>query len=540
MILLRAWDGDTPYVALSHVWSQKLGNPHGNSLYECQILWLVELQATLAERYDDLRGPIQFWVDTICCPYSNSEARVKTIGAMRKIYQQAAHVLVVDTEMQQTASKTTPFPDIVALICTSKWTTRLWTLQEVMCAKNIVMVFRDGLAPINSIIECVIHMSNNGEMAVWPLMCSMISAIRSFFPRTRTTNTIVDEYDRIRFWLLTSTLKLRSTTKQTDEAICVGSILGLDVERIAVLTGHESRMREMWTQMCNAPRGLSPTVIFHTSKSIGEDDFTWAPISLLRRDASAAFSIPIVAPAKLTPTGLHVKFPGLALKVNTFHPYGTIETAVPVPEGRAVKLHDTDQSPYPRLMVRVSWGVWLSLRSWYSREEVKTEYPGGFFAFSSEDKLACVLLDDVQGMRDSPEQGCRAVLVRSTGGSESVTKFRAVYCNLETPLESKLCEAVLHGMLEFEQHDTRLCQESDDSMKHFDSAELSPQDLKSYRRVVSSPHFCLMVTIRLGMGLRWDDRSQWLKIMGFARSMLGGVCLVEEEYNIPGREWCFQ
>lgn len=61
---------------------------------------------------------------------------------------------------------------------------------------------------------------------------------------------------RLRLMVLDSNLKLRSTSKQSDEAVCVGSILGLAIEKLLDIEDHTSRMRELWRQLAAGPWGI--------------------------------------------------------------------------------------------------------------------------------------------------------------------------------------------------------------------------------------------------------------------------------------------
>lgn len=70
----------TPYVAISHVWSDGLGNPRCNSLPQCQ---LVQLQGFCNGLYSDMPNckPVPFWIDTLCVPVGHDPAE----RALRKI-----------------------------------------------------------------------------------------------------------------------------------------------------------------------------------------------------------------------------------------------------------------------------------------------------------------------------------------------------------------------------------------------------------------------------------------------------------------------
>jgi hypothetical protein len=50
------------YVAISQVWSDRLGNPHINSLSCCQ---LVHINGLVSELYDKSDAAVCFWIDTL-------------------------------------------------------------------------------------------------------------------------------------------------------------------------------------------------------------------------------------------------------------------------------------------------------------------------------------------------------------------------------------------------------------------------------------------------------------------------------------------
>src|SRR2546429_3762467 len=89
------------YVAISHVWSDGLSNPHGNSMPICQLSSLHrKVQALYRTASDRQESPIPFWIDTMCCPTDPPEARRLAIIAMRRTYADADKVLVLDSYVQ--------------------------------------------------------------------------------------------------------------------------------------------------------------------------------------------------------------------------------------------------------------------------------------------------------------------------------------------------------------------------------------------------------------------------------------------------------
>lgn len=79
------------YVAISHVWSDGLGNNEANAIPICQFDRLSKLVTDL---YGGSSRP--FWLDTLCFPLEPPEAYELALVRMRSTYQDANKVLVLD------------------------------------------------------------------------------------------------------------------------------------------------------------------------------------------------------------------------------------------------------------------------------------------------------------------------------------------------------------------------------------------------------------------------------------------------------------
>ena len=120
------------YVALSHVWADGLGNPTADSLPRCQLLQLYGLlqHQDLATDAGDAQGDLLLWCDTLCCPVEPQEAKDRALTYMRKTYEDAIHVLVLDTSLRLHDSATLSPEELCVRIFASGWMRRLWTLQD--------------------------------------------------------------------------------------------------------------------------------------------------------------------------------------------------------------------------------------------------------------------------------------------------------------------------------------------------------------------------------------------------------------------------
>ncbi|MCJ1279352.1 hypothetical protein MMC21_007176 [Puttea exsequens] len=151
---IRAEDGANgrlPYIAISHVWSQGLGNNRSNAIWLCQLRRLQRYANRLVPR---VLRPIPLWIDTICVPLA-ADARMAAIKSMDAVYQNALAVLVVDNTL--TDFDLAPVLEIerqkwengaeqglegwqkelLMRIKASPWAQRLWTYNEAYLAQQL-------------------------------------------------------------------------------------------------------------------------------------------------------------------------------------------------------------------------------------------------------------------------------------------------------------------------------------------------------------------------------------------------------------------
>lgn len=132
----------TGYVAISHVWSDGLGNDQQNAVQICQLRRLaMELRALQAGRVQepsmDDQEPVAFWLDTMCIPVTKQDdpeeyglIKKIAIGRMDWTYTAADTVLIQDKALHKLSPDSLlPLQFAVHLHC-SKWLSRCWTLAE--------------------------------------------------------------------------------------------------------------------------------------------------------------------------------------------------------------------------------------------------------------------------------------------------------------------------------------------------------------------------------------------------------------------------
>lgn len=143
------------FVAISHIWTDGLGNPEGNSLTCCQLQRVRGLVTSLVKSTvaSSDANDVLFWIDSICCPTEPIEARSQAIGMMRKVYEEATAVLVLDAELQSLHHQSMPVLELAARIVNAGWMRRLWTLQEGELSDVLCFQFADGTVPLGSLMR---------------------------------------------------------------------------------------------------------------------------------------------------------------------------------------------------------------------------------------------------------------------------------------------------------------------------------------------------------------------------------------------------
>ncbi|OCL05977.1 hypothetical protein AOQ84DRAFT_412145 [Glonium stellatum] len=159
---VRAATARDRYIAISHVWSDGLGNPALNALPRCQLERLdfyfrnlphpsststmsnfshvhsfASISVDLARMSFIFRRksrPTLFWMDTLCIPVGDDakaqELKNRAINQMAFIYSMASQVLILDSALQLSRIGGLQKSELLARINYSGWMGRCWTLQE--------------------------------------------------------------------------------------------------------------------------------------------------------------------------------------------------------------------------------------------------------------------------------------------------------------------------------------------------------------------------------------------------------------------------
>lgn len=259
-----------PYVAISHVWSDGLGNPRANKLPLCQLSKLRRLINELFKH-----EPALFWIDTLCVPHRKSGKRL-AIQKMKATYQQAQRVLVLDVQLERTFHKFPRWEDrleanlraelakeALMRITLCGWMRRLWTFQEGAIAKELEFQFTDGAINFRQLL-----LATKGDRStVANEITSQLMILRSLAYPLELGLQLVH---------LLHALEWRSTSNAEDEAICIASLLRLPPEPFFDLP-IEQHMPQLLTAMQSIPSSL----LFSKGPRLNIPNFSWAPRSFL-------------------------------------------------------------------------------------------------------------------------------------------------------------------------------------------------------------------------------------------------------------------
>lgn len=300
-LVVDAADEDTEYVAISHVWSDGLGNPGQNSIALCQFRRICRIVGMLPKQ------PIAIWLDTLCCPVQPLSMRRLAIKMMRKTYDEAAAVVALDARLTSVNIKNLSMVEIFARIMTSAWTKRLWTWQEGALALTLYFAFRDQLFCFDDL--------QNAPARIMPDNWAPHSdryqyendlfAFQASFSVSVSPPSLRRQPDlRYIVWGLVG----RTTSVATDEALCLASLANISLERI-LGKRLEDRMLGFWEVFPDLPT----CVIFWDVPRLEQPGFRWAPRTLLGLNYTARSYWKPYTKGSLSSRGLLVECRGALL-----------------------------------------------------------------------------------------------------------------------------------------------------------------------------------------------------------------------------------
>ncbi|EXJ56934.1 hypothetical protein A1O7_07278 [Cladophialophora yegresii CBS 114405] len=309
----------TNFTAISHVWSDGLGNLHSNGLPTCQLKRIQKQVNDLQPfRQPDSSALTNrnFWIDTICVPTgSDFEAeRSLAIAKMVKVYRLAKDVLILSSELHEIDSCRGPW-ELSARINRTAWFRRLWTLHEGILSKRSIFQLRDGAVELSSLaVEVETDPDSDSNIyqaflrAIFRETCMPFTKMEAFKSMT--------SHDRIQaIW---SAVQWRTTSYLDDETICLANMLDLDLSTILAISRHdpeacEKRMKAFILLQRYFPRDSvfesSHRLDLSSVPNLTAQGFRWAPKSFVFRSTSID---PATTPTPLVEAdsaGLHLSLP---------------------------------------------------------------------------------------------------------------------------------------------------------------------------------------------------------------------------------------
>ena len=254
-------------------------------------------------------------LDTLCVPpdaAKQDKAQAFAIERMRETYEDAEAVLVLDSWLLSSNIGSRLEEEILTQIFASRWNRRLWTFQEGALAKSLYFQFSDGHYDLDKGIKRLERIANTLlDHTLRPAIFARNWCLRRFFRDRGSQFSITD------ISTLFATFRYRQTSVASDEAICLGTILGLSVSEI-LQTPPKKRMQRFWIMIPNVPVDF----LFYNGPTFDREGLRWAPLSLLRsKNNTGGFEEAytptdmrldkVIPSATVTSKGLSVELAGL-------------------------------------------------------------------------------------------------------------------------------------------------------------------------------------------------------------------------------------
>lgn len=323
---------DGPFVAISHVWSDGLGNPRANSLPTCQLLRLLDLAAGVDADQDGKDG-VGLWIDTLCVPLEKNK-RILALRQMGKAYTDAQHVLVIDNELQSFSLDCSD-EEKLARVLLSGWMQRLWTLEEgVLGRDRLHFQFHEKAFtfPAHWAERHMLHNHNESYNNSPLVLMDALTIFNNAIPERPSLDTSLTRYNlgvrtntRIKGgdyyttpnpMVMTRSLQLRATTKYEDEPLCVGSLFHLSTRAIAACKTRKERMYKFYELLAHFKLPVSSSILFTNEPKLDCDVFRWAPDSLMRLEVLHPLQAQwLYAEDIFTTSGLLAQLDGIAFSV---------------------------------------------------------------------------------------------------------------------------------------------------------------------------------------------------------------------------------
>ncbi|KAF8173740.1 hypothetical protein K438DRAFT_1849896 [Mycena galopus ATCC 62051] len=296
-----------PYIAISHVWADGLGNPFDNSLPKCQIQRLLDFITNLTEAFTFRPRRVALWIDTLCIPVAPHlrEYRKAAIRLLDRTYAKAEGVLVLDRELCSFESRRASILELSIRLTCSGWLKRLWTLQEASVsagAEKLYIQMSDGPAQWSALSQRFFYGPSRSQPSS-PIQAVKMDLVYGthlidVMDRIPSLESIREPRFDTKLEMIIRAVQNRSTSKREDEVVCAASLLGLDLSEILSVEDVQDRMERFYYALGDIPSG----VIFSefgvpgfAARNLGRAPFRWAPASLLALERPMELSLAVSA-----------------------------------------------------------------------------------------------------------------------------------------------------------------------------------------------------------------------------------------------------
>ncbi|KAF2811965.1 uncharacterized protein BDZ99DRAFT_497572 [Mytilinidion resinicola] len=279
---------DFPYIAISHVWADGLGNPKENAIPECQARRLHQhLLSYMREREESedtlyFAETLPFWLDTLCIPIAPEykELRNASIVQMHQIYRDAEATLILDQDLENLPPSEANV-NVLVRLAMSAWSTRLWTYQEGATARGLYIAGDGRSIHIDMLVDLYMNKQR--------LQREFKDLLQIFRFRIAENRMLArsNDYDDWQAQCMLRALFQRTTSRGDDEAICIGSFLAFDISTVLEAEPGD-RMKALLSLFPTIP----PNIIFGFGERIAEKGFRWAPKTFLYPDGLAFYPLP--------------------------------------------------------------------------------------------------------------------------------------------------------------------------------------------------------------------------------------------------------
>ena len=297
---------DSPYVAISHVWSGGLGNQRASSLPACQLRRIYHLLRPLvrplksvsttkwrervklgrsdsekdAEHGGDLplvTGSCAFWMDTLCLPKQMPQRNL-AINQMTRIYAEAQQVVVLDHDMQKVGIDRQE-EEILANLVSSAWMSRCWTFQEGRLAQqlliNIDHFLRDPFPVYDQVAKEAASWSAMGNWSdTLQLRRELASGLYRLRPMKDDRIRSKDFEDFADIW---NEVVSRTTSRPEDKIKILAPMLDLSINELESIFGDDIRLKAVFRSQEELPISFLFT---ETLSNRGSNDEIWLPENL--------------------------------------------------------------------------------------------------------------------------------------------------------------------------------------------------------------------------------------------------------------------